>query len=63
MPLIAAGIVTLQDAVGKQKTKKYGEEQKKERSIQKKSPKEITHSFKQEVPLRPLLTKLLKRSP
>lgn len=50
MSLIAVGTVTLQDAVGKQKTKKYGEEQKKERSIQKKSPKEITHSFKQEVP-------------
>ena len=43
MPLIAAGTVTLQDAVGKQKTKKYGEGQKK-------SLKEITHSFKQEVP-------------
>jgi len=62
MSLIAARTVTLQDAVGKQKTDKYGKEQKKERSIPQKSPKEVTHSFKQEVPLRLLWTKSFKRS-
>ncbi len=61
MSFIAARTVTLQGAAGKQKTEKYGEEQKKERSIQKKSLKESTHSFKQEVPLRPLWIKSWKR--